>query len=123
MLGTLGSAGRGRPYSKAWVALGEGATGLKPSLQNTITETLLFGPWVLSSCVLPRVSEQAGRGGTEMVSFPVLICAPKRLQETGFSESFPGEAQSFCGFHSTEDLFFFFYLNHDTAVNQVYFWS
>ena len=58
-----------------------------------------------------------------MVSFPVLICALKRLQETGFSESFPGEAQSFRGFHSTEDFFFFFYLNHDTAVNQVYFWS
>lgn len=90
MLGTLGYAGRGRPCSKDWVALGEEGTGLIPSLQNTITETLLSGPRVLSSRV-PRVSEQSGRGGAEMVSFPVLICALKSLQETGFSESFPGK--------------------------------
>lgn len=106
VLGTLGCAGRGRPCSKDWVALSEGGKGLKPSLQNTITETLLFGPWVLSSHILPGVLEQSGRGGAEMVSFSVLICAPQRLQQTGFLESFWGEAQSFYGFHSTEDFFF-----------------
>ena len=116
VLGTLGCTGRGRPCSKDWVALSEGGTGLKPSLQNTITETLLFGPWVLSSHVLLGVLEQSGRQGAEMVSFSVLICAPQRLQNPSGGKLNPSVA-------STPLRIFFFYLNHDTAINQVYFWS
>ena len=86
MPGTLGYAGRGRPCSKDWVALVKGALDSNLAYK----ETLLSGPRVLSSRV-PRVSEQSGRGGAETVSFPILICAPKNLQETGFSESFPGK--------------------------------